>query len=224
MSNSTAAPCRVVVLVSGSGSNLQAVIDNAAHNYKVVAVISNRPKVFALQRAKQANIPALVLDHQEFSSRELFDNQLRIEIDKYNPDLVVLAGFMRILTPAFVRHYTGRIINIHPSLLPKYTGINTHQRALDAGDAVHGVSVHFVTAELDGGPIIAQAQVAIEANDDADTLAKRVLTQEHRLYPEVVSLFASGRLKMNHASQNAGVLLDGAELPSTGFLLDSSIA
>jgi len=150
---------KIVVLISGNGSNLQAVIDACEDkkiNGDVVAVISNKPDVYGLERATNHNITANVVNHKSYDSREEYDEHLQVEIDKHQPDLVVLAGFMRILTPQFVEHYQGRMINIHPSLLPKYQGLNTHQRAIDAGDDVHGVSVHFVTAELDGGPVILQ--------------------------------------------------------------------
>lgn len=162
MSNS---PMRVVVLISGSGTNLQAIIDGQQDGslpIKIAAVISNKPDVKGLQRAETANIATAVVDHKQFESRESFDAALQLEIDKHQPQLVVLAGFMRILTPAFTAHYAGKMLNIHPSLLPKYQGLHTHQRAIDAGDSIHGVTVHFVTAELDGGPAAIQAQVKID--------------------------------------------------------------
>jgi len=151
------------------------------------------------------------LDHKLFEDRESFDAALSELIDSFQPDLVVLAGFMRILTPGFVSHYAGRILNIHPSLLPKYPGTNTHQRALDAGETEHGVSVHFVTEELDGGPIITQDKVAVQKDDDAATLAARVLEKEHLVYPKVVSWFAGGRLKLedNHAFLDENMLPPG---------------
>jgi formyltetrahydrofolate-dependent phosphoribosylglycinamide formyltransferase (EC 2.1.2.2) len=201
-------PTPIVVLISGSGSNLQAIIDQqrlGSINIDIKAVISNKSAVQGLQRAANNGIATAVIDHKQFDSREAFDKSLRDLIDGYNPGLVVLAGFMRILTPEFTNHYRGRMLNIHPSLLPKYQGLNTHQRALDAGDNEHGVSVHFVTAELDGGPVIKQARVPILDNDTADKLAARVLKEEHVLYPCVIGWFADGRLTM----ENGAAKLDG---------------
>jgi phosphoribosylglycinamide formyltransferase-1 len=188
----------VVVLISGSGSNLQALIDaaDAGAPYEIAAVISNKADAYGLSRARQANIPTRVLDHREFADRKAFDAALAKLIDGFRPGLVVLAGFMRILTPGFVRHYAGRMLNIHPSLLPKYQGLNTHARALEAGETEVGASVHFVTEELDGGPIVAQARVPVLPRDTPETLAERVLGVEHRLYPEVVQWFAAGRLRL----------------------------
>jgi phosphoribosylglycinamide formyltransferase-1 len=207
---------RIVVLISGSGSNLQSLIDSCEKqsiNGDVVAVVSNKADVFGLSRAKEAGIPALVLSPQPGQTREAYDEQLRDLIDQYSPDLVVLAGFMRILSAGFVTHYAGRMLNIHPSLLPKYKGLHTHQRAIDNGDDEHGVSVHFVTAELDGGPVVLQAKVPIFADDDADELARRVQQQEHQIYPLVVAWFASGRLVM----QDGLAYLDNKRLPSDGY-------
>ncbi len=193
----------VVILISGGGTNLQAIIDAAQDGLPVDirAVISNQPEAYGLQRAKQAGIPTAVLNHREFDSREAFDQALAALIDKYQPGLVLLAGFMRILTPDFVRHYHGRMLNIHPSLLPKFQGLNTHQRALDAGETEHGASIHFVTEELDGGPVILQARVPVLPGDDAKTLAARVLEKEHIIYPLAVRWFAQGRLGLNEAGQ-----------------------
>ncbi|WP_323847198.1 phosphoribosylglycinamide formyltransferase [Microbulbifer magnicolonia] len=207
--------CRVAVLISGSGTNLQALIDAAARDdadFTLSAVISNKPEAYGLTRATEAGIPAAVVDHRDFPNRDTFDRALIEEIDRHNPDLVVLAGFMRILTPEFVRHYSGRLLNIHPSLLPKYQGLHTHQRALEAGDSEHGVTVHFVTEELDGGPAIVQAVVPIEAGDTAEQLAKRVQVQEHVIYPLAVSWFARGRLRMVEDRSE----LDGELLPRCG--------
>ena len=188
----SAAPrSRLVVLISGGGSNLQAFIDasaDPAYPCEVVAVISNRAGVFGLERAARAGIPAEVLDHTAFPTREAFDVALADRIDAHRPDLVILAGFMRILTPGFIRRYAGRLLNIHPSLLPKYPGLHTHQRAIDAGDAEAGATVHLVTEELDGGPVILQARVQVLPGDTADTLAARVLVEEHRIYPEAARL------------------------------------
>ncbi|MGM8227255.1 phosphoribosylglycinamide formyltransferase [Cellvibrio sp. ARAG 10.3] len=211
---------RVVVLISGSGSNLQALIDGMQRGelpIEIAAVISNRPAVLGLMRAEHAGIPALVLDHKQFDDRESFDQKLAQLIDSYQPDLVVLAGFMRILTTAFTRHYLGRMLNIHPSLLPKYQGLNTHQRVLDAGDIEHGVTVHFVTEELDGGPAVIQAKISVAPGDDAASLAKRVQQQEHIIYPLAVKWFAEGRLRMRHD----GVLLDNELLSPSGYLISA---
>lgn len=207
---------RIVVLISGSGSNLQAILDQTRAgkiNGEIVAVISNRPDAYGLTRAEQAGVDARLLDHRPFADREHFDQALMELIDGYRPDLVVLAGFMRILTPKLVRHYHGRLLNIHPSLLPKYKGLHTHQRALEAGDERHGCSVHFVTEELDGGPIILQASVRIAADDTADSLQQRVHRLEHQIYPLAVEWFCSDRLTLT----DNGVMLDGEPLPATGF-------
>ncbi len=207
---------RILVLISGNGSNLQAIINACkSENYpgEVVAVISNKADVYGLTRAQEANIDAQVLSHQSFDSRENYDQALMKLIDGYQPDLIVLAGFMRILTPAFVQKYHEKLLNIHPSLLPKYQGLNTHQRAIDAGDTEHGVSVHFVTEELDGGPVILQAKVPIFKGDIADELAARVHEQEHRIYPLVVKWFCQQRLVM----KNEAALFDGNLLPASGY-------
>ncbi|SEI24855.1 phosphoribosylglycinamide formyltransferase [Pseudomonas asplenii] len=215
MSEPISPTCSVVVLLSGSGSNLQALIDdvrtgdNPAH---IAAVISNRTDAYGLQRAREAGIETRTLDHKAFEGREAFDAALIELIDAFNPQLVVLAGFMRILSAEFVRHYHGRLLNIHPSLLPKYKGLHTHQRALDAGDSEHGCSVHFVTEELDGGPLVVQAVVTVESGDSAQSLAQRVHTQEHRIYPLAVRWFAEGRLSLGEQ----GALLDGQLLAASG--------
>ncbi len=206
--------CNVVVLISGSGSNLQALIDrqDADNPARIGAVISNRADAYGLVRAQNAGIPTAVLDHKAFAGREAFDAALIETIDAYRPDLVVLAGFMRILTPAFVQHYQGRLLNIHPSLLPKYKGLHTHQRALEDGEAEHGCSVHFVTEELDGGPLIVQAVVPVREDDSPDSLAKRVQIGEHHIYPLAVRWFAEGRLRLG----TRGAELDGTPLPACG--------
>lgn len=207
-------PCKVVVLISGNGSNLQALIDASAEgNFQVAAVISNKANAFGLQRAAAASITSHVIEHTQYDSREAFDLALQEAIEKHQPQLIILAGFMRILSAQFVKHFSGRLINIHPSLLPKYTGMNTHQRALDAGDSEHGASVHFVTEELDGGPVIARATVAIKDNDDADTLQQRVAQVEHQLYPAVVRTFAAGRVRFN----NGLAIFDGMPIPAVGL-------
>ncbi|NVK20892.1 MAG: phosphoribosylglycinamide formyltransferase [Kangiellaceae bacterium] len=188
----------IVVLISGNGSNLQAIIDsveNGAINGQITAVISNKPEVYGLQRAEHSHIPALVLDHREFDDRNLFEEELISLIDDHKPDLLVLAGFMRILSSEFVQHYLGKIVNIHPSLLPKYKGLHTHRRVLENGDTEHGTSVHFVTAELDGGPIIAQRKITVEANDTEQSLQQKIQQQEHQLYPQVVAWFCDGTLR-----------------------------
>ncbi|MGQ7958896.1 phosphoribosylglycinamide formyltransferase [Pseudomonas sp. SP16.1] len=210
--------CNVVVLISGSGSNLQALIDSAADDgnpARIAAVISNRADAYGLQRAQNAGIATVVLDHKQFDSREAFDAALIQAIDAHRPDLVVLAGFMRILTGDFVRHYQGRLLNIHPSLLPRYKGLHTHQRALEAGDAEHGCSVHFVTEELDGGPLVVQAVLPVAAGDTIETLAQRVHAEEHRIYPLAVRWFAEGRLRLGAQ----GAMLDGQPLPASGHLI-----
>lgn len=183
----------VVVLISGSGSNLQAIIDTDLP-ITIRAVISNRADAYGLTRAEQAGIPTAVLDHKAYPDRESYDAALQELIDSYQPGLLVLAGFMRILGDGFVRHYEGRMINIHPSLLPRYRGLDTHARAIEAGDAEAGCSVHFVTPELDSGPIIIQARVPILEGDTPETLAARVLEQEHRIYPEAIRKFAEGEI------------------------------
>lgn len=214
------ADCAVVVLISGHGSNLQALIDAATPPVRIAAVIANRAEAYGLERARQAGIATQVIDHREHADREGFDAALAAAIDAQGADLVVLAGFMRILTPAFVRRYQGRLLNIHPSLLPLYKGLHTHQRALDAGDAWHGCSVHFVTEELDGGPVVLQSRVPVRSEDTAESLATRVHAAEHLLYPVAVRLFAEGRLRLG----TLGAELDGEALPSTGAELPSLTA
>ena len=212
--------CNVVVLLSGSGSNLQALIDSASAGdspVRIRAVVSNRADAYGLQRAKAAGIDTAVLEHAGFAGREAFDAALMALIDGFSPDLVVLAGFMRILSGGFVRHYQGRLLNIHPSLLPKYKGLHTHQRALEAGDSEHGCSVHFVTEELDGGPLVVQAVVPVATDDTAQTLAQRVHLQEHQIYPLAVRWFAEGRLRL----ADQGALLDGEPLATSGHLIRS---
>ena len=186
----------IVILISGSGSNMAAIVRAAEQgrwdqrlNARVAAVLSNRADAQGLAFARDHGIATQVLDHKTFASREAFDGALMAEIDRYAPDLVVLAGFMRILTPGFVAHYAGRLLNIHPSLLPAFPGLNTHQRAIDAGCQFAGATVHQVTADLDHGPILAQAVVPVLADDTADALAARVLSQEHLIYPRAVAAF-----------------------------------
>lgn len=213
----------LVVLISGSGTNLQAIIDaigDGRIRAEIRCVISNRADAYGLERARNAGIPCQVLDHRAFDSREAFDRALAEIIDAHNPDLVVLAGFMRILTQGFVRHYQGRLLNIHPSLLPKYRGLDTHQRALDAGDCEHGVTVHFVTEELDGGPNLIQAVVPVLPGDTAALLRERVLRQEHVIYPQAIAWFLEGRVRM----QDNQALLDGEPLPPCGVQIREDIA
>jgi phosphoribosylglycinamide formyltransferase-1 len=213
---------KIVVLLSGNGSNLQNIIDKL-HNtelnnqhVEIVAVLSNKADAYGLQRAQVAGIKHKAIISKGISSREQYDALLSREIDQYQPDLIVMAGFMRILSAQFIDKYPGRMLNIHPSLLPKYQGTNTHQRAIDAGDSEHGASVHFVTEELDSGATVLQAQVPIFSEDSAEQLAERVLTQEHLIYPLAIQWFLSGRLSMlnNHA------LLDGLILPANGYAAD----
>lgn len=207
---------KLVVLISGNGSNLQAIIDYLLQhpelNTTICAVISNRPDAYGLIRAQQAHIPTVVVDHKQFESRDAFDQALIKTIDGYQPDLLVFAGFMRILTPDFIHHFLGRMINIHPSLLPKFQGINTHERALAAGETQHGCSVHFVTLELDSGPIILQGVVPVERDDTPTTLKDRVHAMEHLVYPQVIAWFAQRRITM----QDQCALFDGKPLPPQG--------
>ncbi len=210
---------RIVILVSGSGSNAQAIIDACAKgtiNGDVVKVISNVPEAFALERAELAGIPAISIDHKSFDGRENFDLALADEIDSVRPDLIVLAGFMRILSNNFVNKYIGKLLNIHPSLLPKYPGLSTHQRAIDNMDQEHGTSVHFVTPELDGGPVVLQAKVPVFEGDDVDELALRVLAQEHKIYPIVINWLCNERISLSAMK----VLFDGQVLPECGYASD----
>ena len=212
---------RLVVLISGSGSNLQSFIDaceNGSLNAEVGVVISNKVGVKGLERAAQANIPGIVMDHRAFDSREEFDENLAELIESFNPDLVVLAGFMRILTPDFVTRFLGKLINSHPSLLPAYPGLHTQQRAIEAGDKEAGATVHFVTPELDGGPSILQARVPVEDGDSADRLAGRVLGYEHQIYTQAAQWFCEGRLVMD-----TGVaVLDGEPLGENGVIFNQA--
>ncbi|MGL4455936.1 MAG: phosphoribosylglycinamide formyltransferase [Plesiomonas sp.] len=206
----------IVVLASGNGSNLQAILDACESGRiqgQVTAVISDRADAFALERAQSANIPAEVLRQRDFADRDSFDAALAEAVSRYQPDLVVLAGFMRVPNSAFVQQFSGKLLNIHPSLLPKYRGLNTHQRAIDAGDTVHGASIHFVTEQLDGGPIILQAQVPIFEDDTAAEVAQRVQEQEHRSYPLVINWYLDGRLSY----QENQAWMDGKPLPEQGY-------
>ncbi len=207
----------VVVLISGRGSNLQSIIDQTSAGQLPItirAVVSNEADAYGLVRARSAGIPTRVLDHRQFATREDFDQELMQLIDDYDPQLVVLAGFMRILGDAFVQHYAGRLMNIHPSLLPDFPGLDTHERALRSGAKRHGASVHFVTPELDGGPIIIQASVPVQPGDTPEKLADRVLKEEHRIFPQAIRWFAEGRLEVRERR----VLLDGARRPEQGLV------
>ena len=203
----------IVVLVSGNGSNLQAIIDDISQqkiNATISAVIANQETAYGLTRAENAGIPAIFIDHNSFASREEYDAKMVSCINEFNPNLIVLAGFMRILTPTFVDQYKGRMLNIHPSLLPKYKGLHTHQRAIDAGDTEHGASVHFVTPELDGGPVVLQSKVPVFEQQDTQELADRVQQQERQMYPLVIKWFCDDRLKIidNKAALDNQVLTE----------------
>ena len=206
---------RIAVLLSGRGSNFQSILSASQSGTlggDIALVISNRPGAGGLDIARDAGIETALIDHQAYSTREAFDADLAGALESQSPDLIVLAGFMRILTPEFVSRFAGRLMNIHPSLLPLYPGLHTHQRALDAGDVHAGATVHYVTGELDGGPPVLQARVTVEPDDDVDSLAARVLQLEHQIYPQAIAWHLSDRLQFT-----AGRLtLDGIALPSTG--------
>lgn len=202
---------KIVVLISGSGSNLQAIIDACQSRHiagQIVGVLSNKADAYGLVRAQQAGIATAVINHKDYASRDAFDSAMQQIIDGWQPDIVVLAGFMRILTPVFVKHFEGRLLNIHPSLLPLYKGLHTHKRVLATGDKWHGCSVHFVNAELDGGPVIAQALLEVLPQDNEQTLTQSLHKHEHILYPQVLSWLASGRL----VYQQGQPVLDGQAL------------
>ncbi len=203
---------KAVVLISGGGSNLQAFIDQTSTgelDLDIRLVISNVASAYGLERAEQANIDHDCINHKDFSSRLEFDKAMMERIDRVSPDIVILAGFMRILTPEFVNHYAGKLVNIHPSLLPKFTGVNTHQRAIEAKEKWHGASIHYVIPELDAGPVILQGRIKINENDTPDSLQQRIHVIEHQLYPRAVQWFCQGRL----STQNGQVLLDGELSP-----------
>lgn len=207
---------KLCVLISGNGSNLQAIIDHIDDgklNAEISLVISNKPSAYGLTRAENAGIRHVCLDHSKYEDRTSYDQALANTLSEENPDCIVLAGFMRILTPEFVNTFSGKLLNIHPSLLPKYKGLNTHQRAIDNGDQEHGVSVHFVTPELDGGPVIIQSRVPIFEEDTADDLAERVQEQERRIYPLVLTWVSDGRLTM----RDNKAILDDIPLPESGY-------
>ncbi len=217
------ARARLAVLISGRGSNLQAFIEASAGgalSADIAVVISNNPDAAGLELAARAGIPTRSIDHRQYPSREAFDAALAEAVGQWEVDLVILAGFMRILTPNFILPFSGRLLNVHPSLLPRYPGLNTHQRALDAGDREAGVTVHFVTLELDGGPPIVQARVPILPGDTARTLADRVIVQEHRIYPLAAQWVLSGRLRLT----DQGACLDGEPIPATGIDYSPQVA
>ena len=195
-----------VVLISGNGSNLQSIIDNAnSIDLNIRCVVSNKKDAFGLKRAAKVDIPCVALDETLFDSKLSFDQEIMKVIDNYQAEVIILAGYMRILSADFISKYSGKILNIHPSLLPKFPGLNTHQRAIDASEKKHGASVHFVTEEVDGGPVIAQQFVNIDSTDNSQTLAKKVLEKEHVLYPQVIRWYTQGRLKLLN---NKTVILD----------------
>ncbi len=207
----------IVILISGRGSNMEALIaarDAGQLPVTIAAVISNRPDAKGLQTAEKAGIATRVVDHKTFAGREAFDAALAECIDTFAPDLVVLAGFMRILTEGFVMHYSGRLMNIHPSLLPSFPGLHTHQRAIDEGVRIHGCTVHFVTPALDHGPVIIQAAVPVLDGDDEDSLSARILRQEHQIYPQAVRWFAEDKLRLVD-----GRVLLAAELDASASLI-----
>ena len=220
--NAVSSPLPIVILISGRGSNLQSIIDAVAGDKLAVdirAVISNRPDADGLQRATQAGIHTEVIDHTHYPDRAAFDQALLDCIERFQPGLVVLAGFMRILTAGFVNHYRGRMLNIHPSLLPAFPGMDTHRRALEAGCKQHGASIHFVTEAVDGGPVVLQAEVPVQQQDTVATLAARVLEQEHQLYPLAIRWFAEKRLQLDN---NGQATLDGNTLTAPVLLTQES--
>ena len=207
----------IIILISGRGSNMEAIVRAAIPGARIAAVISNRPQAGGLAFAARHGIATQVVDHTAFADRAAFDAALAEAIDAHAPELVVLAGFMRVLTDDFVRRYEGRMINIHPSLLPAFTGLHTHRRALEAGVKVHGATVHYVTPELDVGPVIVQAAVPVLPDDDEDELAARVLTQEHRIFPQAVRWIVGDRVRLDAGR----VVVHGA--PATGVLLNPAL-
>ncbi|TGD71170.1 phosphoribosylglycinamide formyltransferase [Mangrovimicrobium sediminis] len=219
---SVAARPRLAILISGRGSNMLSFIracEAGELDAEIAVVLSNRPDAAGLRSAADAGIATRCVDHREFPDRESFDRALVETLQPFTPDAVILAGFMRILTPAFITPFAGKLLNIHPSLLPKYPGLHTHQRALDAGDSEAGVTVHFVTPELDGGPPILQARVPIEPGDSAEQLAARVLEREHVIYPIAARWLLQGRLRLDEK----GALLDGERIPATGIDYDQAV-
>jgi phosphoribosylglycinamide formyltransferase-1 len=215
-------PASAAVLISGGGTNLQSIIDASARDeiaVQTAVVVSNKAEAKGLDRARKADIPVECVDNSDFADRQSFDQALIKTIDQYSPDIIILAGFMRILTPEFVSHYEGRILNIHPSLLPAYPGLHTHQRAIDNKEQWHGCTVHFVTEQLDGGPPIIQARVPVREDDTADILAARVLEMEHKIYPVAADLLARKRVHYEHGA----AYLDGRPL-SEAIAFPESVA
>ncbi len=207
---------RLAILISGRGSNMQAFMAacaSGALDAEIAVVLSNKPDAAGLAAAAAADIPTIAVSHRDFDSREEFDAAMVAALAPYQPDLVILAGFMRILTPVFIQPFFGKLLNIHPSLLPKYPGLHTHQRALDAGDREAGVTVHFVTPELDGGPPVIQARVPVQDGDTAETLAARVIVEEHKIYPIAARWLLQGRLRLTEQ----GAYLDDKPIPPTGI-------
>jgi phosphoribosylglycinamide formyltransferase-1 len=220
--NAATLPLPIVILISGRGSNLQSIMDAVARDQlpvEIRAVISNRPAAGGLLRAAAAGIPTAVIDHSLYADRDAFERALQAGIERFQPGLVVLAGFMRILTAGFVNHYKGRMLNIHPSLLPDFPGLNTHQRVLEAGCKQHGASIHFVSEAVDGGPVVLQARVPVYEHDTVATLTARVLVQEHRLYPLAIRWFAEQRLRLDSDGQ---AVLDGKILAAPVMLTPES--
>jgi phosphoribosylglycinamide formyltransferase-1 len=206
----------IAILISGTGSNMQAIIkacESDELRARIAIVISNNPEAAGLQHAAAAGIATRCVNHRDYDSREVFDAALTSALQGHDIDLVLLAGFMRILTPVFIEPYLGQLLNIHPSLLPKYPGLHTHQRAIEAGDGAGGATVHFVTPELDSGPAIIQARVPIQPGDSAESLAARVIIEEHKIYPLAMQWFLQGRLRLG----NQGVTLDGKVVPESGI-------
>ncbi len=208
-------PISLVVLISGSGSNLQAIIDSIESkflNAEIKAVISNRPEAYGLSRALNYNIPAIALDHKNYVDRITFDQVLLEKIEAFKPDLVILAGYMRILSTQFINHLSPRLINIHPSLLPKYQGLNTHQRVLNNNESTHGVSIHIVTPELDAGPVIIQGSFTVEKNDTSSSLQQKAHLLEHQMYPLVILWFSEQRLKIESSKIGTSIIFDGQNI------------
>ena len=206
---------KIIVLISGSGSNLQAIIDacNAKMiNGCVIGVISNKANAYGLERAKKNNIPTKVIDHNDFTTREGFDKELVSSINIFQPDLVVLAGFMRILSPIMTSVFKNKMINIHPSLLPKYPGLNTHEQVLANDDDEHGVTIHSVSEELDGGPIIAQSKISVHKDQKLDDLIERIHAIEHKIFPKVISMIASKEIKIEDVATNKKVIYENYEI------------
>ena len=209
--------CRTAILISGSGTNLQSFIDRVASgslDLDIVLVFSNRPDAYGLTRARDAGIETACIEHGNFEDREAFDRAVAAKLDRHRPELIILAGFMRILSPWFVDHYEGRVLNIHPALLPAYPGLDTHARVLAAGDEWHGSTVHFVTAELDGGPRVLQGRLRVDPDETADELCARVQTLEHQIYPEAAGWIATGRLEF----KDKAAWLDGQRLSEPALM------